>query len=452
MESRHVHQWKELEPDMGGADLRWLLVLMGVLILVGTVAAIETPLWLAPYGPGYEYKNGSLVDDFATNSSIIGAYINSTAAKWVAGAVQITADNHNFYYKNETFGVGNYSMTCQASSTSDWMNCDVLFAATDISGVNGIQDGYLFQTMAAGSYSDVLYKVVGGGFTSLGSGAWAGGTGTYNYFCNWTPADTVTRIRCGVNGGTTLTSADNTYTTPGFFGAQAGRASAFTATVDNLSFESPPGMGNAGATGGVNWTNLTGYPTTVTGGTSIHLNDTTTIDHITLPQHKTGNLADWHGWEIFNSTHNISSFTSTFGNRNISITTNSMVGPYLVKETVNNTYGPNSTTKTTYITITVAGPGGGTFYVADFTCSPMHGVRAGPRVCTNQTAGGVTWFGNGSLPCLSSNTTAHATIWPRNWSYCNICLTVTDSDGANANTTCKLGTAGPWTMMPWTGF
>jgi hypothetical protein len=92
-----------------------------------------------------------------------------------------------------------------------------------------------------------------------------------------------------------------------------------------------------------------------------------------------------------------------------------------------------------------------TTYDATFSCTQA-AVRNGTITCTNKSAGDVTWFGNGSVPCLSSSKTPNLNLFSLNYSYCNICLTVKDTDLATTNTSCKLGSQGPYIMQPWVGF
>ena len=89
-----------------------------------------------------------------------------------------------------------------------------------------------------------------------------------------------------------------------------------------------------------------------------------------------------------------------------------------------------------------AAAGGGTSYDATFYCTAA-GVRNQSRTCTNVSSGALIpsktdFYGWGTNPCIGTNTTnPNPVIFPKNASWCGLCLIALDGAGANANTSCK---------------
>ena len=73
----------------------------------------------------------------------------------------------------------------------------------------------------------------------------------------------------------------------------------------------------------------------------------------------------------------------------------------------------------------------------------MAGVRNQSRTCTNVSSGALIpsktdFYGWGTNPCIGTNTTTpNPVIFPKNASWCGLCLIALDGAGANANTSCK---------------
>jgi hypothetical protein len=84
------------------------------------------------------------------------------------------------------------------------------------------------------------------------------------------------------------------------------------------------------------------------------------------------------------------------------------------------------------------GPGPGVVPDATFDClSPSRthaGVRNATFSCTNSSQSDtVDYYGAGTNPCISTNTTAsNPAIFPLNWNWCSVCM-IAKTDTANTS-------------------
>ena len=86
--------------------------------------------------------------------------------------------------------------------------------------------------------------------------------------------------------------------------------------------------------------------------------------------------------------------------------------------------------------------------VADstFACSPVAGVRSSSRACVNSSQSDtIDYYGAGRNPCIGTNTTTpNPQIFPKNFSWCGICM-IAAIPGSASNTSCtNLYVSQPW--------
>jgi hypothetical protein len=429
---------------------KWIFALFLLLVAVPPITAIETNNWPGPYIAGYEYKNGSVVDDYTTDS-IVGtgraAYNNGTIVTWTpkeTGKINFTSSD-GMIYRNSTFGSGLYRFDIYTTSSTGTRSAELTLASqspTDLAS-SGTGNKYTVKIIYGATSSAYIYKTVAGAQTTLASNlvlppSTLGRKQYQSVYFNSTASNNNINFTFSIKEGWNLTATTGIYSS-GYIGAYAG----FNVVFDNLSAEMPPGAGTP-YQNGVNWTNATLTPLDgIHSGDTIVINDTTTRRHFTNPMHTaaTTTLSSWddNDWWIINGTASLHQGHL----ENITVATKSMVGAYDVWEQVNNTFGGNWTNKSGYLNILA--PAGGAAPTADFACTPLAVVRNQTIACTDQSTNVPTswlWWvpSDDTQHPLFTNSTEVTNQNPSFFphyvgGYHGLCLTATN--GAGSGSTCK---------------